>query len=163
MPSYSNRSIDRLTTATSFLQDLFTYVIRHYDNSILEGHRPEDRQNALYNATPQRTKVRWPNSKHNQVPSRAVDSAPYLPGRGIPWPKTPDDWNNRAQRSAYIKDLAQFYHYGGFVEGVAAGRGTAGRLRWGGDWDRDHDLADQRFDDLVHFESMIDGPENITV
>jgi len=24
-------------------------------------------------------------------------------------------------------------------------------IRWGGDWDRDHCLSDQSFDDLVHF------------
>jgi len=152
MPSYSQTSRSKLDTATAFLQDLFSFVVRYYDNTITEGHRPQGRQDALYNGTPQRTKVRWPNSKHNTVPARAVDSCPYLPGRGIPWPRPPRDWNNRGDRAAYIKDLAQFYHYAGFVEGAAAGRGQAGRLRWGGDWDRDHDLADQTFDDLVHFE-----------
>jgi len=26
------------------------------------------------------------------------------------------------------------------------------KLRWGGDWDMDGDMTDQRFNDLVHFE-----------
>ena len=36
--------------------------------------------------------------------------------------------------------------------GVAAAEGI--KIRWGGDWDRDNDLADQSFNDLVHFEDL---------
>jgi len=152
MPSYSRTSRRRLDTATAYLQNLFGFIVRFYDNTIIEGHRTQSRQDELYNATPPRTKVRWPNSKHNRSPSHAVDSAPWFPGRGIPWPRPPRDWNNAGERAAYIKALCQFYHYGGFVEGVAAGKGQPRRIRWGGDWDRDHDVTDQVFNDLVHFE-----------
>ena len=37
-----------------------------------------------------------------------------------------------------------------FVIGLAAGIDV--NLRWGGDWDRDFDLKDQRFNDYPHFE-----------
>lgn len=36
--------------------------------------------------------------------------------------------------------------------GTADQIGLTGRIRWGGDWDRDHDVKDQTFNDLVHFE-----------
>jgi len=104
----------------------------------------------MYNAVPKRTKVK--HSKHNESPSKAVDSAPWFPDRKIPWPQTPKDWNDPVQRNKYVKDLNQFYHYAGFVEGMAASMGYSDRLRWGGDWDRDHDISDQTFNDLVHFE-----------
>ena len=68
-------------------------------------------------------------SKHNQEPSLAVDVAPW-----------PIDWN----------DSHRFYHFAGFVLGIAAALNI--RLRWGGDWDSDFDLRDQTFFDLPHFE-----------
>ena len=36
--------------------------------------------------------------------------------------------------------------------GVASQMGI--KIRWGGDWDRDTDLSDNRFNDLPHFELM---------
>ena len=68
-------------------------------------------------------------SHHNSDPSRAVDVAPY-----------PIDWN----------DTERFGRFAGFVLGMAAAMGIP--LRWGGDWDRDNDTHDQKFNDLVHFE-----------
>jgi len=47
-------------------------------------------------------------------------------------------------------DTKSFYHFAGFVLGIAAVMGI--ELRWGGDWDMDDDLHDQTFNDLVHFE-----------
>ena len=67
-----------------------------------------------------------------------------MPGKGIPWP----DKKNRPRD--YTKDLNQFYYFAGIV--IATARDLDIVLRWGGDWDRDHDLSDQSFDDLVHFE-----------
>jgi hypothetical protein len=142
MSTYSRSSLDRLNTCEDDLNRLFTSVIEDYDNSILEGHRPEARQNELFDR--KASKVRFPDGKHNSVPSKAVDSAPYIVGRGIPWP------DKIEKPDTYYKDLAQFYHYAGYVQGKAKEMGIA--IRWGGDWDKDWDLADQTFDDLVHFE-----------
>lgn len=148
MPSFSATSRRRLSTTTYGMQEIFRRLIPWYDCSVLEGHRTKTRQNKLFNS--KHSKVQWPNSKHNTNPSTAVDAGPYLPGKKVPWPKTPSDWNNSVERNAYIKDLAQFYHFAGAVEATAYMLGTP--IRWGGDWDRDHDLSDQTFDDLVHFE-----------
>ena len=148
MPAYSKSSESKLDTCSTALQRLFRRVVQFYDNTIIDGHRSAETQLELYNSGASKVL----HSKHNNEPSEAVDSGPYLPGRGIPWPKVPTSWDDAGQRGRYIKDLAQFYHYAGFVEAMAIDEGV--NIRWGGDWDRDHNLSDQTFDDLVHFEEL---------
>jgi peptidoglycan L-alanyl-D-glutamate endopeptidase CwlK len=131
VPSFSARSLERLRTCDPRLQRLFERVVAEYDCTILEGHRGREAQERAFQEG--RSKIRWPDGLHNALPSFAVDVAPH-----------PVDWN----------DLKRFYHFGGFVQGVAAAMGLP--LRWGGDWDGDNDLGDQRFNDLVHFE-LVDG------
>lgn len=109
------------------LQDIFFEVIKGYDCSILCGFRDEAAQNEAFHTG--RSKKQWPNSKHNGTPSLAVDVAPY-----------PIDWD----------DERRFYHFAGYVKGIADQLGIS--IRWGGDWDGDNDLNDQHFFDLVHFE-----------
>ncbi len=130
MPSYSARSKARLETCDPKLQALFEEVVRHWDCTILEGRRDQATQDEYFRTG--RSKVQWPNSKHNAIfpaLSRAVDCAPY-----------PIDWN----------DSERFRAFGGFVLGVAAVMGI--KIRWGGDWDGDRDFKDQRFIDQPHFE-----------
>ena len=147
MPDFSQKSINNLTTCDRDLQELFFHVITSYDCTIIEGYRPESKQKELYDSG----KSKVLHSKHNESPSLAVDVGPYIQGRGIPWPQTPD-WSNEAERNKYVKDLAQFYHFAGWVEGTARWLGL--QIRWGGDWDRDHNLSDQSFNDLVHYELL---------
>ena len=147
MPSFGKTSRDRLDTCHERIQELMNDVILDYDCAVLEGFRGELTQNEYYDQG--RSKVRWPNGKHNTSPSMAIDVAPWIDGR-IPWPVTPKNWNDPNQRNRYVKDLAQFYHFAGYVMSRAAILGI--RIRWGGDWDMDHDLRDNKFDDLVHFE-----------
>ena len=151
MPKFSKTSTDRLASCATALRNLFEAVIARYDCTIIEGHRDPARQLELYNA--KRSKVK--RGKHNQTPSQAVDAAPWLPGRKIPWPETPSfvarlSAAEKAELNAYVKDTGQFYHFAGYVEGTADALDIP--IRWGGDWDRDHCLGDQNFDDLVHFE-----------
>jgi len=127
MPRYSNRSKKRLSTCDQRLQDVFNEVIKHVDCSILEGHRSKERQNKLYDE--KRTKVKYPNGRHNSSPSKAVDVTPY-----------PVDWEDRERQTLFA----------GFVLGIARGMGY--KLRWGGDWDQDFQVMDNRFDDFPHFE-----------
>jgi peptidoglycan L-alanyl-D-glutamate endopeptidase CwlK len=147
MPRFSQRSAARLATCDPQLQTLFNAVILDFDCTVLQGVRSQAQQDEYYRTG--RSKVQWPHSKHNASPSQAVDVAPWLDG-GIPWPQTPGAWTDAEQRHAYIKDLNHFYYFAGYVIDRAAVLGV--ELRWGGDWDRDHDLRDNRFDDLVHFE-----------
>ena len=127
MPYFGKSSKKRLLTCDDRLQKVFNEVIKHVDCSVLEGHRGEDRQNKLYEE--EKTKVKYPNGRHNRLPSSAVDVTPY-----------PVDWKERERQTLFA----------GFVIGVASQMGI--NLRWGGDWDQDFQVVDNRFDDFPHFE-----------
>ncbi len=127
MPSFSKRSQDRLNTCDPRLVEVLEEVIKHWDCTILQGERTKEEQDEFFRTG--RSKVQWPNSKHNSSPSKAVDVAPY-----------PIDWN----------DTRRFDYFAGFVKGIAVSKGIT--LRWGGDWDSDNDQGDQTFNDLPHFE-----------
>lgn len=100
------------------------------DISLIAGHRNKTDQNYMYDHG--LSHLRWPNGKHNRIPSQAVDMQPY------PRPvATPKLW-------------AALGYMAGRGEDIAEGMGLT--LRWGGDWDRDGDLTDQDFDDLFHWE-----------
>lgn len=131
MPKFGSRSLSRLTSCDERLQCVLNEVINHVDCSVLSGYRGEKEQNRL--KLEGKSQLSYPHSKHNTMPSVAVDVAPY-----------PIDWN----------DLNRFRRFAGFVEGVAAAQGV--KLRWGGDWDRDWDMKDNRFNDLPHFELVED-------
>jgi len=127
MPKFGSRSKERLDTCDKRIQDIFFYVVQHFDCTVLEGHRSEGRQNSLFEAG--RSQLRYPAGRHNTQPSRAVDVVPY-----------PIDWNDRER----------FHYFSGFVLGVAKMMNID--VRWGGDWDSDTEVDDNTFDDLPHFE-----------
>ena len=127
MPYFGKSSKNRLSTCDDRLQKVFNEVIKHVDCSVLEGHRSKDRQNKLYEE--EKTKVKYPHGRHNRQPSSAVDVTPY-----------PVDWKDRERQTLFA----------GFVIGVASQMGI--NLRWGGDWDQDFQVVDNRFDDFPHFE-----------
>ena len=129
MPSFGDKSKRELATCKKELQEVFNEVIKTVDCSILEGHRGEDRQNALYKEG--KTKVTFPKGRHNSSPSNAVDVAPY-----------PIDWGDRER----------FHLFAGFVIGIAKSMGI--NLRWGGDWNQNFEVDDNKFDDFPHFEIM---------
>lgn len=133
MYTFSARSTKQLTTCHPDLQKLFLEVIKHYDCSILQGYRDRREQNKFQEEG--RSKVRWPHSKHNILPSRAVDAVPY-----------PIGWNTEWEE-AYEKEMIFF---AGLVIGFARNMGI--RIRWGGDWDVDMSLRNNIFNDYAHFE-----------
>jgi peptidoglycan L-alanyl-D-glutamate endopeptidase CwlK len=65
------------------------------------------------------------------MPSLAVDVAP-----------APVDW----------ADKARFIYFAGIVKEFARRKGL--KIRWGGDWQGDGKLKDNKFSDLVHFELL---------
>ena len=127
MPRFGRKSKERLATCDPKLQEIFNEVIKYVDCSVLEGSRGEERQNKLYDEG--KTKVRYPNGRHNAYPSLAVDVTPY-----------PVDWGDRERQTLFA----------GFVLGIARGLGI--KIRWGGDWDMDFEVQDNKFDDFPHFE-----------
>ena len=130
MPKFGKTSKKNLSTCHKDLQKLFNEVIKHWDCSVVEGYRNEERQTRAYESG--NSKVKYPNGKHNRIPSNAVDVAPYILGKGIVW------------------DERECLAFGGFVLGVASQLGIC--IRWGGYWDGDNSVNDQSFNDLVHFE-----------
>ena len=127
MPKFGSKSRERLATCNAKLQKVFNEVIKYIDCSVLEGHRGEERQNKLCDEG--KSKVRFPNGRHNAKPSNAVDVTPY-----------PVDWEDRERQTLFA----------GFVLGIARSMGI--NLRWGGDWNQDFKVQDNKFDDFPHFE-----------
>jgi peptidoglycan L-alanyl-D-glutamate endopeptidase CwlK len=124
-------SLMRLSTCHDLIKIVILEVSKHIDITVLEGHRNEAAQDLA--VAQGRSKTPWPTSKHNLMPSKAIDIAPY-----------PVDWS----------DVARFNYLAGFVKGIAAAKGI--KIRWGGDWDSDNNLKEEAFKDLPHFE-VIDG------
>ena len=75
MPKFGKKSLEKLNTCDKRLQLVLNEVIKTVDCSVLEGHRGEQRQNKLYDEG--KTKLKFPNGRHNASPSRAVDVVPY--------------------------------------------------------------------------------------
>jgi hypothetical protein len=114
MPTFSAISEAKLQTCHPKLQSIMREVITHYDFAILYGHRGEADQNEAFETG--NSNKRWPDSKHNSIPSHAVDIAPY-----------PVDWENELE----------FWYLAGLVMATAQKHGI--RLRWGGRWRKPHD------------------------
>jgi len=146
---YSVRSQDRLDTCCAGLIKLFSEVIKGYNCTVLCGRRNKEQQENAYIA--ERSKVRYAFSLHNRFPSMAVDVSPYpIPKNWgkISWDLIPKKQRKTIQKE--IKELHKFYHFNGYVKGVADCNNIP--IRQGHDWDSDNDFNDQSFDDLVHTE-----------
>jgi len=100
------------------------------DISLVSGYRGEEEQNRLFRE--RKSTLQYPQSKHNRFPSIAVDFQP--------WPY-PEDERKLWGALGYIA---------GRMHAIASELGF--EIRWGGDWNRNGDLTDQKFDDLFHIE-----------
>lgn len=131
MRVWGDRSQSVYDTLHPDLQLVADYILHHVaDISLIYGHRPKDAQNRLFEDG--KSKLQWPDSKHNAQPSNALDFQPY------PYPNREEKiWGSLG----YIAGRALEYAKSQGIE-----------LRWGGDWDGDGDTTDQNFDDLFHVE-----------
>ena len=87
MPKYGRISTGRKETCTQNLQDVFDDVIYMlpwtdpesgitiHDAAILCGHRGENAQNLAFMM--ETSQVKWPDSKHNSMPSKGIDAGAY--------------------------------------------------------------------------------------
>lgn len=143
MNTFSETSKQRLATCHRDLRTLFGHVIQDYDCTIICGHRDKEEQDKAF-AEGKSTK-KYPASKHNKIPSLAVDAAPYEPGIGV-------DWNPK-----------QMAYFAGYVKGKADQLFKIGvishRIRCGIDWDADNDINDETFIDSPHFEIILNQGE----
>lgn len=123
---FSDSSKAKLETCHPDLQKLFGEVIKNYDCTIICGHRNKAEQNEAFMKG--YSKLKYPDSKHNSFPSKAIDVMPY-----------PINWN----------DKSRHLHFAGYVQAVADQLGI--KIRWGGNFDGDRNL-DNGFLDRPHFE-----------
>tara|TARA_R110000744_G_scaffold72073_3_gene145019 strand:+ start:490 stop:909 length:420 start_codon:yes stop_codon:yes gene_type:complete len=137
MPQFGQQSVRNLYECEQPLIDLFEEVVKHYDCSIIEGIRSQEEQDKLYHAG--KSKLKWPHGKHNVTDSQPMSLAVDV----IPYPGVLDG-------VSIWEDLNRFYHFIGFVRGVAAVMGIP--IRCGADWNGDNNLRDQTFNDLPHIE-----------
>lgn len=123
MYRFGKRSQKRLMGVNLKLKEILNEAIKVMDLTVIEGLRTEERQTTLVKKGSSKTM----KSKH--LSGKAVDIAPY-----------PINWDDRER----------FHYMGGVLIGIAKSKGIS--ARWGGDWDRDGEIKDNSFDDLVHIE-----------
>lgn len=135
---FGARSLERLATCDTRLQQVVRKAMKHdlMDFTVLVGHRDQAAQDEAFFSGA--SKLRWPDSKHNSLPSLAIDIAPW-----------PVRWGEVGSPTR-VKDIGRFYMLAGIV--LAASRQLEITVRWGGNWKMNGNVYDQDFDDLVHFE-----------
>jgi peptidoglycan LD-endopeptidase CwlK len=72
---FGAKSLERLSECHPDLQKIAHELIKEMDVTVLCGHRGEKEQNAAF--VNGNSKLQYPRSKHNKVPSEAMDLAPY--------------------------------------------------------------------------------------
>ena len=120
MPSFGTNSKRRLATCDPKIKEVLNEAIKHFDFSCIWGHRGKYHQNRAFSQG--YSEVEWPHSRHNSLPSEAVDVVPYPGG--------------------FSNEDAAFYEMATYVLRAASKLGVD--LRWGGHW--------TSLKDLAHFE-----------
>ena len=138
---FSDKSKRILSECTTNIQTLFNEVITVFDCTAVCGRRDaEDQNRAFAEGTSQ---LKYPDSKHNMLRSRAIDIVPYINGKAI-------FGNNEIER-------LNMAYFAGIVMGITYKQLEAGEIdckfRWGGDWNRNNDVGDN-WRDFAHFEEV---------
>ena len=131
MTPFGKTSMRRLSTCDGRLQRLFTRVNERFTCTIICGGRGEAEQNEAFRTG--KSKLRYPDGKHNKTPSQAVDVMP-----------DPVCWDETA------KNIEQLTLFAGYVLGVASEMGI--NIRWGHDWDKDMKPDTRGLVDRPHYE-----------
>jgi len=136
MPKFGRASRKRYETLHYKLQMLMDEAIQIFDFAIICGHRNKRAQEKAFKEG--KSTKHYPDSNHNKYPSTAVDVAPWDPsmrnGKGD------IDWNNRDR----------FILLYGIIKGIA--HKLKIDIRWGGDFNGDTFMRDQKFIDMPHIE-----------
>lgn len=127
MPSFSAASAQRLAGAHPLLQKVFNEVIKKTDIVIMDSQRGRAAQEEAFRKG--NSKAHFGQSAHNWAPSVALDVAPF-----------PIDWNDRGRFIALSKIV------------LATAKDLGVPLRWGGDWNQNGILTDEKLSDLPHYE-----------
>ena len=111
MENLSPNSKTRLATCHPTLQLLFNEVAKKIPINISCGHRDKEEQNRCFRVGT--SMIPWPKSRHNSLPSMAVDVEPL-----------PINW----------EDLAAYKHLSSIVWTTAEELGIQDQIEWGGNW-----------------------------
>ncbi len=129
MPSFGSKSRARRDTCHFDLKEVLDEAIKHFNFSIIWGHRGQVDQNKAVREG--QSKLRWPASKHNAVPSNAFDIVPYPEG--------------------YTASYERFYEMATYILAAAAEQGIG--IRWGGHW-KNYTGKGEYDRDWAHFERI---------
>lgn len=126
MYRFGKRSKTQLGTCDRDLQEILNEAIKLVDFTVLEGHRNKELQNKYFDLG--KSKLKYPQGKHNTYPSLAADVAPY-----------PINWKNSKRFIALVY----------VIKGIAFQMGI--KIRLGADWNGDN-IFNESFQDLPHIE-----------
>jgi len=141
MNQWSQSSRDKLATCHQDLQVLANAVLAVHDCKVITGHRTKEEQERMVQEG--KSRVHWPNGKHNAYPSNAIDLAPYRPGMN-PW---------EFEYSLYFAGIVL-----GMADQLYATGYMSAPIRWGGNWSTQRDgrsFKDVSFYDGLHFERNV--------
>ena len=129
MARFGRTSLRKRQDADTRWQEILDEAIKHYNFSIVWTHRNRESQNVAHASG--NSKLEWPKSKHNALPSLAVDIIPY-----------PTGWS----------DLTEFREMATYIYAAAMKLGY--KIKWGGHWknytgkgDLDRDWAHFQLED----------------
>jgi peptidoglycan L-alanyl-D-glutamate endopeptidase CwlK len=149
MPVYSPQSEGRLSTCHEDIKRVFHRVIETVDHTIICGTRNKEEQDKA--VAEGRSKTPWPKSKHNGLPSNAVDAMPY-----------PFSWADLDGKNGTHMQLLAIMKTGMFIgyvlataDEMYAKKEISAPIRSGVDWDGDWNIAEHKFIDMPHFERSI--------
>lgn len=106
---FGKKSLEQRATLHTDLQKVVDETAKTFNCTILCGHRNEEGQNRAF--AEGKSKLKWPNSRHNSTPSQAVDIVPF-----------PCNWTaleEFREMSKHVKEAAK-------TVGV--------EIEWGGEW-----------------------------
>lgn len=112
----SKRSLKNLANVHPLLVILAHELEKRMRIVVIQGHRGKDLQDKYFEEGT--SKLKFPKSKHNALPSEAIDVCPR-----------PIDWSH----------IEGFKQMGAFAKEIAAELGIS--IRWGGDWDKFKDYV----------------------
>ncbi len=142
MYTYAEKSKKVIETCNHNLVIWSYEVIKRWDCSALDGFRNRTRQDKAYRDG--FSKLQYPHSKHNKIPSMAIHLVPYLRGKAM-------FGNTETEK------LEMCYFAGGAMmigkQLYESGQMSL-ELLWGGDWNQNNDLSDN-WQDMAHFELII--------
>jgi len=157
MHSFGKASQKQHVTLHSDLQMILDWGIRYcrVDFSLHEGHRIPAKQFEYFKRGRELIDGKWVltkpknkitnvdgikiKGKHNYKPSLAVDFTAYVPDK----PELKWDSHHLTYIGATLIMVAEFLYEEGLIQH---------KLTWGGDWDHDGNLADNRLYDRPHVE-----------